>query len=141
MRSGFSLLELVLVFAVGGILVGIAVPQLVGALDRIEVAAAANHIAAAHRRARLMAIMQSKVLVLSVDSLELTIRRRGLTTPLWSEPGPTFSGVSLAGPRRTLTFSPEGFSQGLSNATFNLSKGLATRAVVVSRLGRVRIIR
>jgi Tfp pilus assembly protein FimT len=141
MRAGFSLSELALILALGGILLGIAVPRLAGGLDRIEVGAAASHIAAAHARARLMAITEGKVLVLSVDSLTVTIRPRGLATVLWSEAGPLSSGVSLAGPSRTFTFSPAGFSLGLSNATLRLSRGVATRAVIVSRLGRVRIVR
>jgi hypothetical protein len=88
-----------------------------------------------------MAIIRSQVLVLSIDSAQLTIQQRGTTPPLWSEPGPAASGVSLAGPMRQFTFSPEGFSLGLSNATLHLSRGAATRSVVVSRLGRVRITR
>ena len=139
MRTGVSLPELVLVLALGGILVAITVPPLAGALDRIEVHAAANHIVAAHQRARLMAVTRSQVIVLSVDSAALTIRPRNAATPLWSEPGPSASGVALAGSTRLFTFSPEGYSVGLSNATLRLRRGSATRTVVVSRLGRVRV--
>ena len=139
MRQAFTLPELLLVLALGGILLGIGVPRLSAALDRIEVAAAASHIVAAHQRARLTAVTQSVVAVLSVDSLALTIRQRGLMTPLWSEAGPTAHRVSLAGPGRQFTFSPEGFSMGLSNATLRLTRGNATRTVIISRLGRVRV--
>lgn len=139
MREGFSLIELVLVLALVGLLLGIALPPLARSLDRIEVAAAASQIASAHTRARLMAITRSRVLVLTVDSATLSIHPRGSTSNLWSDRGPALSGVSLAGPSRSFTFSPEGFSLGLSNASFELSRGSATRTVVVSRLGRVRI--
>jgi len=139
MRRAFTLPELLLVLALGGVLLGIAVPRLSAALDRIEVASAASHIAAAHRRARLIAITQGLVAVLSVDSLALTIRRRGLITPLWSEAGPVAHRVSLAGPGRQFTFSPEGFSLGLSNATIRLTRGAATRTLIISRLGRIRV--
>jgi prepilin-type N-terminal cleavage/methylation domain-containing protein len=141
MRRGFSLPELVLILALVGILVAIAVPPLTGALDRIEVAAAAGHIVAAHQRARVMAVTRSQVVVLSVDPTALTIRPRGMVAALWSEPGPAASGISLSGPTRQFTFSPEGFSTGLSNATMRLSRGAATRTVIVSRLGRVRVMR
>ena len=139
MRGGFSLIELVLVLALAGLLLGIAVPPLAGALDRIEVAAAATQIAAAHTRARVMAISRSRVLVLTVDSATLSIHLRGSTSYLWSDRGPALSSVSLNGPARSFTFSPEGFSLGLSNASLYLSRGSATRTVIVSRLGRVRI--
>ena len=141
MRQAFTLPELLLVLAVAGILLGIAIPRFSATLDRIEVAAAASHIASAHQRARLMAVTQSTVAVLSVDSLALTIRQRGLMTPLWSEAGPAAHRVSLAGPGRQFTFSPEGFSMGISNATIRLTRGSATRTVIVSRLGRVRVTR
>jgi prepilin-type N-terminal cleavage/methylation domain-containing protein len=141
MRQAFSLPELLLVLAVAGILLGIAIPRFSTALDRIEVSAAASHIAAAHQRARLMAVTQSLVTVLSVDSFTLAIRRRGVITPLWSEAGPAAHRVSLAGPGRQFIFSPEGFSIGLSNATIRLTRGNASRTVIVSRLGRIRVTR
>jgi hypothetical protein len=103
------------------------------------VASAAGHIAAAHTRGRMMAISRSRVLVLTVDSAVIVIRARGSLTQLWSDRGPALSKVALAGPARTFTFSPEGFSLGLSNASLHLSRGSATRTVIVSRLGRVRI--
>ncbi len=130
-----------LVLALVGILLGVAVPPLARTLDRIEVSAAASHIAAAHQRARIMAITQSRVLVLSVNAQALTIRPREEAAPLWSEEGPAGSGVSLLGSGHSFTFSPEGFSLGLSNATFRVSRGAAAHSVVISRLGRVRILR
>ena len=139
MRQAFTLPELLLVLAVGSILLGIAIPRFSAALDRIEVAAAASQVVAAHQRARLIAVSQSLVAVLSVDSLALTIRQRGRVAPLWSEAGPAARRVSLPGPARQFTFSPEGFSLGLSNATIRLARGNATRTVIISRLGRVRV--
>jgi prepilin-type N-terminal cleavage/methylation domain-containing protein len=139
MRRGFSLPELVLVLALGGILMSIAVPRLSGALDRIEVHAAANRVIAAHQRARMMAVIQGRVVVLSVHQDRLSIHRRDDTISLWAEPGPASSGVALPGPVRQFTFSPEGLTLGLSNATLRLARGAATRTVVVSRLGRIRV--
>jgi Tfp pilus assembly protein FimT len=132
---------MVLALALGGILLVIAVPRLTGALDRIEVQAAANHVAAAHHLARILAVTHGQVLVLSVGQHQLSIRARSLATLLWSQAGPAANGVTLAGPSRQFTFSPEGLSLGLSNATLRLARGSATRTVVVSRLGRVRITR
>ncbi|MDF3052270.1 MAG: hypothetical protein K0S19_375 [Geminicoccaceae bacterium] len=140
MRRGVTLIEIMLVLAVIGIAIGVAVPPLIGALDRIEVAAAASHIAAAHTRARLLAVTRSQVVVLTVDSLALTIHSPTSPVPLWSENGPAQSGVSLIGSGRAFMLSPEGFSLGLSNATLRVRRGKATRAVIVSRLGRVRIV-
>jgi Tfp pilus assembly protein FimT len=132
--------ELMLVVAVAGLLFGIALPRLSGALDRIEVESEANHLVAAHRRARIMAITRSQVLVLTIDSANLDIRPRGQASPLWAENGPAAARVTLEGPARQFTFSPVGFTLGLSNATLRLSRGSARRTIVISRLGRVRLV-
>ncbi len=92
MRSGFSLVELVLVLALLTLLLGLALPPLAGALDRIEVAAAASHIAAAHSRARMMAISGSRVLVLTVDSASLSIHPRGQQPTCGPTEDPHFRG-------------------------------------------------
>jgi prepilin-type N-terminal cleavage/methylation domain-containing protein len=141
MRRGFTLPELMLILAVTGILLAIAIPQLSRAMDRIEVQAATAHLVAAHQRARMMAITRGQVLTLSVDSAELRIAPASGGVALWSEAGPATAGVSLAGPTRHFTFSPEGFTLGLSNASLLLTRGSSTRTVVISRLGRVRVLR
>ena len=129
-----------LVLAVAGILLGITIPQLARTLDRIEVQAAASHLIAAHQRARIMAVASGQVLTLALDSAALSITAGDSAAPLWSAPGPVASGVSLAGPTRHFTFAPEGFTLGLSNATLRLVRRSATRSVVFSRLGRVRLL-
>jgi len=130
---------MLLVFALIGILVGIGIPPLSRVLDRIEVASAVSHIVSAHTRARLMAVTKGRVMILAIDSVALTIRERGFSEPIWSEDGPTMDGVSLAGPSRSFTFSPEGFSLGLSNATLVLQRGASEKTVIISRLGRIRV--
>lgn len=141
MRRAFTLVELMLVLAVLGILFGIAVPGLSLVLDRIEVEAAAAHIVAAHQRARLLAITRGQVVRLSIDGARIVIYPRTGLVPLWSESGPSETRVILAGPARQFTFSPEGFTLGLSNASLQLVRGSSRRTVVISRLGRVRILR
>jgi prepilin-type N-terminal cleavage/methylation domain-containing protein len=141
MRNGVTLPELMLVLAVAGLLFGIAVPGLSGAVDRVEVWSAVNHVVAAHRRARMMAIVKGQVLVLTVDPDLLTIRPRDQPGAVWAEPGPTSSRVRLEGRTQQFTFSPEGLTLGLSNATLQLTRGAATRTIVISRLGRIRIAR
>jgi prepilin-type N-terminal cleavage/methylation domain-containing protein len=139
MRQGFSLLELVLVLAVVGLLLGIALPQLSGTLDRIEVDSVAHQISGAHQRARLLALARGTVVILSVSPQQLVIHLLGETAPVWSQPGPSASGVEFQGADRQFTFTPIGVTLGLSNGTIHLTRGSATRSVVVSRLGRIRI--
>jgi type II secretion system protein H len=141
MRKAFTLPELMLVLALIGIITGLALPHLSGAMDRIEVEGAANRLIAAHQRARIMAIARGQAVLLAIDSTRLTITSQGGSDSLWSDMGPASTGVELAGPARRFIFSPEGITLGLSNATLQLSRGSTTRTLVISRLGRIRIVR
>ena len=141
MRRGFSLTELMLVLAVTGLLLGIAIPHLATMIDQIEVRSAATHLVTAHQRARMMAVARGQVLVLTIAPTMLDIRTRGGTATLWAEQGPAATRVSLQGPAKQFIFSPEGLTLGLSNATLRLSRGEASRTVVISRLGRARMLR
>jgi type II secretory pathway pseudopilin PulG len=127
-----------LVLAVAAILLGIGVTNLVRAVDQLSVEAAATQLVAAHQRARMMAVVRGQVLTLLVDSVSISIAPRSGAAPLWSASGPAASGVTLAGPPRRFTFSPEGLTLGLSNASLHLQRGSTTRTLVISRLGRIR---
>lgn len=143
MRRGITLPELVLVLATLTLLLAIAIPRLATALDRVAVAGAAQRIAAAHARARAVAITQSAIVVLTVtpDSLRLARVHGADTARIWITAGPADDRVALTAPARPVVFGPLGLAIGVSNRTYRLSRGAATRAVVVSRLGRVRIQR
>ena len=140
MRRGATLAELSLTLILVGIVLLVALPRIHGLTDSLAVDRAAREIAAAHTRARMAAVLRSEVLELSIGPSALAIRPRGGAATIWSAEGPAAEGVSLAGPPRTLTFSPVGITLGLSNASFPLTKGAARRTVIVSRLGRVRIV-
>jgi prepilin-type N-terminal cleavage/methylation domain-containing protein len=140
MRRGATLIELVLVLAIIGTLTAIAEPRVRGFNDSLAVDRAALEIVSAHRRARINAILQSRVIELTISASQLSIRPRGAPADTWRTPGPAAEGVALAGPGHVIAFSPVGISIGLSNASFPLSRGVASRTVVVSRLGRVRIV-
>jgi Tfp pilus assembly protein FimT len=139
MRRGFTLLEIALLLAVIGLTFGIALPRLSALRDSLAVRQAAEDIIAAHRRARMLAVLRSGPVMLSVSSDTLTIRSAGASFDVWGGSGPAALGVSLDGPLRRIIFSPVGLAMGLSNASFALARGHATRTVIVSRLGRIRV--
>jgi prepilin-type N-terminal cleavage/methylation domain-containing protein len=141
MKSGFTLPEVALALVIAGLLLGIALPRFTGVKQEIATEQAAQSIVSAHRRARTLAIAHGHPAVLSVAERSLRITLAGAAQPHWLAPGPLDQGVAITGTPRDLTFSPLGFTTGLSNATFNLRLGSATRTVVVSRLGRLRILR
>jgi prepilin-type N-terminal cleavage/methylation domain-containing protein len=142
MKSGLTLIELLIALAVLGILTGAALPRVSGWRDGYLVQAAASEIAGAHNRARIRAVLESRITELEVraDSLILRVQGPGGTLQVWGAAGPLAAGIGLASPPRTLLFAPTGVTLGFANATFVLNRGTARRQVIVSRLGRVRVI-
>ena len=141
MKSGFTLLEVALTLVIVGLLLGIALPRFTALKQEVVIEQAAQALVAAHRRARTLAVASGQPAILSVADRSLRITLGGAAQPHWLSPGPADQGISVTGTPRDLTFSPLGITTGLSNATFNLSLGSATRTVVISRLGRLRILR
>jgi prepilin-type N-terminal cleavage/methylation domain-containing protein len=141
MKFGFTLLEVALALVIAGLLLGIALPRFTALKQEVVIEQAAQSLVAAHRRARTLAVASGQPAILSVSDRSLRITLGGAAQPQWLGPGPADHGVWVTGTPRDLTFSPLGITTGLSNATFNLSLGSATRTVVISRLGRVRILR
>jgi prepilin-type N-terminal cleavage/methylation domain-containing protein len=143
MRRGITLLELAVVLALAGILAGFALPAARRFGDAIAADQAAQAVVAGHRIARFTAIMRSRRTLLSVraDSLVVRALDGADTVTLWVHQGPSAHAVSLTGPAQALTFAPTGLPMGVSNATFQLSRGAAVRRVIISRLGRIRIVR
>jgi prepilin-type N-terminal cleavage/methylation domain-containing protein len=139
MRRGTTLVEILLSLVILSLLLGIAFPRFGAMRDQLAVGVEAGRIAAAHRRARMTAILQSRPIVLTISPDSLTLTAEADSGVRWIEPGPAANGVTLAGGARKITFSPVGISTGASNATFRLTRGAAIRTVVVSRLGRLRI--
>ena len=139
MRRGLSLLELLLAIAVAGLLLGIGLPSLAAISDGLAVRQEARRIVAAHRRARITAILRSRPVVLSVSADSLIVRAADDPDIDWKEAGPLSNGVVLAGGPRQITFSPVGITVGVANASFTLTRGSAARTVILSRLGRLRV--
>ena len=137
-----SLLELLVGLVIVGVMSAAAGPAFGALRDRYVVQSVAADIAGAHNRARIRAVLEGQAAELTIraDSLILRMRPSGPPVNLWSVPGPLAAGVTFASPPRILIFAPSGVTTGFANATFVLTRGAARRQVVVSRLGRVRII-
>ena len=143
MRRGISVTEVLIVVVLIGLMTLIAVPRFERALAAIVADTEAHRIASAHVRARMMAITGSRVMLLRIaaDSLWVAEVAGTDTTRVWTGPGPAGAGAALAGPSHPLRFTPLGVTYGLSNGTWTVTHRGASRRVVVSRLGRVRVLR
>ena len=142
MRQAFTLPELLLVLALGGILLGIAIPRLSGRLDRIDVYGPRPVTSPLPTsEPDWLAVTHGQVTVLSVDPARLTIRRPGASTPLWSEPGPEASGVSTRRPGSSVHLLARGTHLGPVECYPAVGARQQLEPVWSSRLGRVRIVR
>ena len=145
MPRGVTLLELVIVLALIGLLAGIVIPGSAVLADRLAVEQQAARLLTAYRSAWVTARMQQRLAILRISADTLAIRTvRTADDPdtllAWIAPGPSVAGVALSSPAHTSVFGPDGLGLGLANTSHVLVKGNATRKVVVSRLGRVRIV-
>jgi prepilin-type N-terminal cleavage/methylation domain-containing protein len=144
MRRGVTLLELLVVLVIIGIVVGMVVPSAASLTDRMAVEHEAGRLLVAYRSAWLTARVQHRLALLSVTSDSLAIRTvSGAGAPdtvlAWLAPGPGMAGVSIQGAPHTTVFAPHGAAMGFANTRHVLRKGSASRQVIVSRLGRVRV--
>ncbi|HEV8124027.1 MAG TPA: GspH/FimT family pseudopilin [Gemmatimonadales bacterium] len=142
MQRGMTLIELAIVLVLMGLLAGAAGPSVAGLRDRYFVTSMASAVANAHNRARIHAVMTGAATELEVraDSLIVRSMTGSDTTLVWAAPGPASQGITLGGAPRVLQFAPTGVTMGFANATFVLTRGSGHRQVVVSRLGRVRVL-
>jgi prepilin-type N-terminal cleavage/methylation domain-containing protein len=145
MRRGVTLVELLMVVTIMGILSAVVVPGAGRAMDRWAVEHQTMRIVLAYREAWVLARSQHRLALLriSADSIAIrTVRSAGSPDTSLSSiaPGPRLAGVELKSPAHTAVFGPDGVGMGAANTTHVLAKGSVTRRIVVSRLGRVRVM-
>lgn len=145
MRRGVTVFELLVVVVLIGVLAGMVVPKTALLTDRIAVEHEAGRLLVAHRTAWLYARTHHRLALLRItpDSLAVrTVPSAGApdTALVWLAPGPAHAGVKLTSAPHTMVLAPDGAAMGLANHTHILTRGGATRRVVVSRLGRVRVV-
>jgi prepilin-type N-terminal cleavage/methylation domain-containing protein len=138
-RQGYTLIELAIVLALLGILLGLALPRMSGALDGIHAGQAATRIALAHGRARATALAEQRIarVILTADSLVVVSG----DSVRWRAPGPAMDGTAMMTEPEETSYAPNGLAMGAANARYVLTRGSARVEVFVSRLGRVRIVR
>jgi prepilin-type N-terminal cleavage/methylation domain-containing protein len=143
MPRGITLLELLLALTLLGLATLIAVPAFARVRDRLAVESAAQALAGAHTRARLVAVTERRnvLLTLAADSLVVhALESPQDTVERWRSAGPAREGVTTSGLPRRIGYAPSGVSLGFANGTYTITRGAARRQVIVSRYGRVRIV-
>lgn len=134
-----TLIETILALSLASAVTVGAVTASAAAADRAEVTLAQGRIVEAYRRAQGAALVRGGPVVVIVAADSLVVRALGPDTGLlYRAPGPGARGVSLSPAFHDAVFGRTGLAEGLANVTHRLSRGTASRQVVISRLGRLR---
>ncbi len=137
MRSGFTVPELLIVLAVTAILTGLALPAVAGLRDRLTVRLAAVDAARALADARTIALTAARRTAVRIDALSNTLTVYAGTDTIRIVRLSEY-GVRLHTTRDSVAFGPTGIGWGAATATITLTRGSASTALAVSRIGRIR---
>jgi len=136
MRSGLTQLELIVVLVVGGVLIALAVPRLVGLRDASSVRAAMTDVGAAFAVARQAAVTRRTPVAVVFDTAAGAIRvSSGGETILRRSLRATYS-VSIGANRDSAVYDARGLGFGLTNLSLRVRRGTFVDTLTMSRLGR-----
>jgi prepilin-type N-terminal cleavage/methylation domain-containing protein len=138
MRHGFTLIEQLLVLVLLALLLGLALPPVLGTRDRLAVRAAARSVRDALALAREQAVASGARAAVHFGAGEATVAVHAGPDSLLRLPLGRRHGVTLQASRDSTAYLPSGLGAGAANLSVVLRRGAAAETVTVSRLGRVR---
>ena len=139
MRRGVTLIELVMVLAIVGMVMGLAAPRVATWLDRMAVDRAAIEIVTFYHEARFGAIRRAARVRVIVGEDSLRAAFEGLLDSTFlRRPGPGRHGVRLTASRQEIRFYPNGVGLGAANTKLVLQRGAVAESLTTSRLGRLK---
>ena len=139
LRSGSTLIELIVALAILAILLLAGVPGSATLRNRSAVRASATELVSALALARSTALAESRVVAVALDTgaaaraVVFASRDTLLDLPLGAR-----YGVTLDATRDSIAYGPTGRGYGAANATLTVRRGHAVDTIVISRLGRVK---
>lgn len=137
-RAAITLPELLIVLAIIGTLLALAVPPIAASADRAAVHAAAQDIETAFAGARDEALARRSPVWVVFDTAGGVIRVRPERGGTRTRALGSLYGVVLRSTRDSMSYSGWGVGAGAANLTVVVGRGRARDTLVVSRLGRVR---
>ncbi|MEO5826165.1 MAG: GspH/FimT family pseudopilin [Gemmatimonadales bacterium] len=138
-RSGTTLIDQLLAMVVIGLLVAVAAPRLAYLADEAAVRGEAARIVGALDAARGAAVRLDRNASLELMPARWIVwARYGIDSMIaWQSGGNASAGVTLSGAGAPIVFGRAGIAVGASNRTLVVSRGSASRRVIISRLGRI----
>jgi prepilin-type N-terminal cleavage/methylation domain-containing protein len=140
MRSGHTILEIIIVLVLLAIAAAIALPPIGRLLDAAAVNEAAERYVTAHHTARRLAGSRSTLARIELDSAAstATVTVRTSRTRWDTIETRPLGSPRLSASQRIITFAPSGIGFGLSNSRIVFRRGAAAETLTVSRTGRLR---
>lgn len=135
---GFTLIEQVVIIAVLGIVLAIALRVLGQALDALAVRGAAREIRDVFATAREYAVAGGVRTAVQIDPALVELSAHAGVDKISVRPIGQLHGVTLSTSRDSMAYSPSGLGYGASNLRIIVVRRWAAETVTVSRLGRVR---
>jgi type IV fimbrial biogenesis protein FimT len=149
-RSGFTLLEVIIVMSLLAVVAGIGVPRLSAALRRRTTSTAADQFAAAHSLARATAVRYSRVAQLHVDTTakrfwvdaDTSANEISQRSIIWYVRDFSETGLTMSSTRSLLCFDARGMvstagSCEPGDATVIFSESDKADTVTITALGKV----
>jgi prepilin-type N-terminal cleavage/methylation domain-containing protein len=137
-RSGFTLLELLVVMTLAGVLMALALPRFASLRDGHAVRASVGDIAGSFSLARQTALAQRSAVAVVFDTAGGIIQVRSAKGPIRRSSLKESFGVTFSANRDSAVYDARGLGYGVSNLTVIVRRGNFVDTLTMSRLGRVR---
>lgn len=138
MRSGATLIELIVVMMVIGVLTTVAGLRVAALRDRVSVHAAATEAVATFAVARRWSRSRAARTAVTIDTSNAALVVRSYADTVVHRRLGSSHGVVLSSSRDSMAYAPNGLGYGAANLTLVVRRGQSAETIFVSRLGRVR---